>query len=121
LSATTLSAGEGGRTLSILQAGIAKDKEALREAARALLLHGAEVVVFGHTHQPDEWRPHTNEDGGYFNPGSWTRYVDVSGMHSLTLDDLRMRRRPECSVQIRNFSKNKVARNFSFKGEREVF
>ena len=89
LSATTLSVGDGGTTLSVLQGAMAGDKEKLRKAAQAHMVHGAEVVVCGHTHQPDEWRPGEHSKGGYFNPGSWTRYVDVRDMPNLTLDDLQ--------------------------------
>jgi len=44
---------------------------------------GAEIVVLGHTHLPE-----TVEEGGrkYYNPGSWTRYVENAS--SLTLRDL---------------------------------
>jgi UDP-2,3-diacylglucosamine pyrophosphatase LpxH len=87
---TTLGSADG-HTLSIIQAGMAQDKEDLRQEAEVRLAEpGVEVVVFGHTHQPDEWRG-LNGDfaGGYFNPGSWTRYVDVTDMADLTLEDLK--------------------------------
>jgi UDP-2,3-diacylglucosamine pyrophosphatase LpxH len=80
----------GGEHLSIIRAGMAHDKEELRHEAETRLAEpGVEVVVFGHTHQPDEWRG-LNKDmaGGYFNPGSWTRYVDVTDMADLKLADL---------------------------------
>jgi hypothetical protein len=71
---------------------MARDKENLRNEAISYLAmeSGAhEVVVFGHTHQPDEWRGSNNNwDGGYFNPGSWTRYVDLDKVQNLTLKDL---------------------------------
>lgn len=81
--------GKSPHTLSILKAGMAKDKEDLRRNAE-LKMTGAkiEVVVYGHTHQPHEWRVAGDSDGGYFNPGSWTRYVDVTDMPNLTLADL---------------------------------
>ncbi len=77
-------------TLQIVRSGMAKDKEDLQAAAKEYLFEegGPEVVIFGHTHQPDEWRA-GNSDGGYFNPGSWTRYVDTSKMQNLTLADLK--------------------------------
>lgn len=79
-------------TLQIVRSGMAKDKEDLQAAAKGHLFDdgGPEVVIFGHTHQPDEWRGADGKsDGGYFNPGSWTRYVDVSKMQSLKLNDLK--------------------------------
>jgi UDP-2,3-diacylglucosamine pyrophosphatase LpxH len=89
-SSGTLSSGGDGKTLSILRAGMAHDKEELKQAALVLLAErNAEVAVFGHTHQPDEYRGKNGDwDGGYFNPGSWTRYVDVSKMVDLKLADL---------------------------------
>ncbi|HSS18913.1 MAG TPA: metallophosphoesterase [Pyrinomonadaceae bacterium] len=88
LGATTL--GSSPNTLSILKAGMAKDKDDLRnEAEQKMATSNAEVVVFGHTHQPDEWRGVDGKsEGGYFNPGSWTRYVDVTDMPKLKLADL---------------------------------
>lgn len=79
-----------GRTLSIVRSGIARDKEILRDKAEALLASAmTEVVVCGHTHQPDEWRgPDGKWDGGYFNPGSWTRFVNIKNVPDLTLEDL---------------------------------
>jgi UDP-2,3-diacylglucosamine pyrophosphatase LpxH len=88
-SGATLGAA-GGEHLSIIRAGMAHDKEELRQEAEARLAEpGVEVVVFGHTHQPDEWRGLGGDmAGGYFNPGSWTRYVDVTDMADLKLADL---------------------------------
>ena len=88
LGASTL--GSSPNHLSVLQAGMAKDKEDLRNNATSRILTSkVEVVVFGHTHQPDEWRGSKSKpDGGYFNPGSWTRYVDVTDMPKLKLADL---------------------------------
>lgn len=89
LGASTL--GSSPNTLSIMRAAMAKDKEDLRtDAELRMAASNIEVVVFGHTHQPDEWRGVDGKsDGGYFNPGSWTRYVDVTDMPNLTLEDLR--------------------------------
>jgi UDP-2,3-diacylglucosamine pyrophosphatase LpxH len=82
---------EDETTLSILRSGLADDKRKLREEAITYLtLPVHEVVVFGHTHQPDEWRGLKGTwDGGYFNPGSWTRYVDLEKAPNLTLEDLK--------------------------------
>jgi UDP-2,3-diacylglucosamine pyrophosphatase LpxH len=93
LGPTTLG-GSDETTLAILRAAMAQDKEDLRkEAELRLAAPGVEVVVFGHTHQPDEWRGvHGTSAGGYFNPGSWTRYVDVSRMPHLKLADLKNER-----------------------------
>lgn len=84
--------GTDEHTLQIVRSGMAKEKEDLNAAARSQLLRadGPEVVIFGHTHQPDEWRGADGKsDGGYFNPGSWTRYVDATKMQNLTLQDLK--------------------------------
>jgi hypothetical protein len=85
----TLGVGDhDGVTLRVAQAGTMSDKEALNQEARRRLegAGGPEVIVMGHTHQPDELRA---GGGVYFNPGSWTRYAELSKMQSLTLDDLR--------------------------------
>ena len=77
--------------LSIIHNGIMNDKTMLRQRASDYFASGIpEVVVFGHTHQPDEWRGLKGDwDGGYFNPGSWTRYVDLEKAPNLTIDDLK--------------------------------
>jgi len=84
--------GDDENSLSILRSGMAKDKENLRNEAIGYLAMESgsyEVVVFGHTHQPDEWRgSNGNLAGGYFNPGSWTRYVDLDKVYNLKLADL---------------------------------
>lgn len=83
----TLSAGQRRGTLSIARAGLKNEKEILREEAKTLLSTGAQVVVFGHTHQPDAWK---RSGKAYFNPGSWTRYVDLDLLETqITMDDLR--------------------------------
>jgi UDP-2,3-diacylglucosamine pyrophosphatase LpxH len=75
--------------LSVLRSGMTNEKKQLAKEAGSLFEVGAyEVVVFGHTHQPDEWRGSPDWDGGYFNPGSWTRYVDLDKAPNLTLEDL---------------------------------
>jgi UDP-2,3-diacylglucosamine pyrophosphatase LpxH len=76
-----------GTTLSVMKSNFSYDKESLRrEAERLWMETTADVVVFGHTHQPDEYR---SGDKVYFNPGSWTRYVDIVDMPKLKLVDLR--------------------------------
>ncbi len=40
----------------------------------------------GHTHQPDE--RHSQTGGVYYNPGSWTRFVDYEENPNITLQDL---------------------------------
>lgn len=92
LGRTSLGVGQGRkRSLSVVRSGISKDKENLRERAKSRLANSrAEIVVCGHTHQPDEWRgPMGTSDGGYFNPGSWTRFLDISKIPNLTLADLK--------------------------------
>lgn len=75
-------------TLSaIAKANFANGKLQLREVARKRArLKGAAVVVMGHTHQEDtdEW-----DDRKYFNPGSWTRYLELDEHSRVTLDQLR--------------------------------
>lgn len=76
----------GGINLGIMKSNFSYDKESLRrEAERLWLETSADIVVFGHTHQPDEYR---DGDKVYFNPGSWTRYVDITDMPKLKLADL---------------------------------
>jgi hypothetical protein len=84
---STLAIGGKGSTLAIKE-GNKVDKEYLWKKAEELLLSdgGPQVVVMGHTHQPDERK--ANNGGSYFNPGSWTRYVDYGKNPNLTLDDL---------------------------------
>jgi UDP-2,3-diacylglucosamine pyrophosphatase LpxH len=84
--------GDDNTTLAILRAGMSSDKEILRNEAISYLAMESgsyEVVVFGHTHQPDEWRGSSGKwAGGYFNPGSWTRYVDLDKVKNLKIEDL---------------------------------
>ena len=67
---------------------MASDKEILRQTAQEQLRqdNGTQVVVMGHTHQPDELK---TDRGIYFNPGSWTRYVELEKAGNLTLEDLK--------------------------------
>lgn len=85
---TTLAVGGKARTLAIAK-GNGVDKHFLRGVARGEFdkSGAAQVVVLGHTHQPDEMQ---YPDGkSYFNPGSWTRYVEYDADHPLTLEDLK--------------------------------
>lgn len=75
-------------TLSaLLQANFDDGKEKLRSVAQQRIdATGAGVVVMGHTHQPDKKRL---EGGIYYNPGCWTRYLELKAGQSVTLEDLR--------------------------------
>ncbi len=83
-----LGIGGKGTTLAILDPKTRNDKENLRAEARKELEQetGPEIVVMGHTHQPDEMKAGR---GVYFNTGSWTRYADVDLMENLTMEDLK--------------------------------
>ncbi|MBL8299100.1 MAG: metallophosphoesterase [Rhodanobacteraceae bacterium] len=87
--AATLSASARRNTLAALAQGSSFGKDALRRVARerAASVPQAEVIVLGHTHVPDELQ--VSNPARYFNPGSWTRYVDVEQHPELSLDDLR--------------------------------
>lgn len=83
----TLGQDDSGKTLNALvHGGLVDVKKRLREAARDRVDDtGAEVIVMGHTHQPDE------ADTGaarYFNPGSWTRYLELNRNQQVSLKDL---------------------------------
>ncbi len=75
-------------TLTLINAQRIDDMKLFQENAKAMLL-GSEVqiIIMGHTHLPDQ----LEVEGGkrYFNPGSWTRYADVSTQENLRMDDLR--------------------------------
>lgn len=83
-----LSVGGTAGTLVIQQAGRIDEKEHLRSVAKDRFLTDGkcEVVVMGHTHQPDDWKVGERR---YFNSGSWTRYADISQQDSLTLEKLK--------------------------------
>lgn len=85
---STLSVNGTAGTLAIKQAGQMDEKEHLRSVAKSQFLADSkcEVVVMGHTHQPDDWQ---FREKRYYNPGSWTRYADISKQDLLTLDKLR--------------------------------
>lgn len=72
---------------ALAKAGLEQGKETLRQVARARIdATGAQVVVMGHTHQPDSRR---FDGAAYYNPGSWTRYLELQTGQRVTLDDLR--------------------------------
>lgn len=84
----TLAVGGKATTLAIGK-GNGVDKDFLRKVATSEFENHpeAQVIVLGHTHQPDE-----SEFGGgakYYNPGSWTRYIEYDANHPLSLEDLR--------------------------------
>lgn len=78
----------GDFSLAIKRAGTLDDKvELRRQAAKQLASdNGHQVIVLGHTHQPDA---QTTTHGQYFNPGSWTRYLEIERLNTVTLEDLR--------------------------------
>jgi UDP-2,3-diacylglucosamine pyrophosphatase LpxH len=71
-------------TLAIYNASSTDVRAECATIARNKWNVGAQIVVLGHTHLPE-----TIEEGTrrYYNPGSWTRYVD--GAESLTLEALK--------------------------------
>jgi UDP-2,3-diacylglucosamine pyrophosphatase LpxH len=73
-------------TLSILKSGWQEADQVLRFSAQDRMTEGTKVVVMGHTHQPDVLETPV---GVYFNPGSWTRYVDTATIGLLTIEDLK--------------------------------
>ncbi|HET7288499.1 MAG TPA: hypothetical protein VFI71_13555, partial [Pyrinomonadaceae bacterium] len=83
----SLSIGSSSGTLAI-KAGNKVDKDFLWQKAEEqfLLDGGTQIIVMGHTHQPD--KRHSQTGGAYYNPGSWTRYVDYEKNPNLTLADL---------------------------------
>lgn len=87
LKPSTLSVDSDGLTLEIAKSGRIDSKEACRDAAREIWADNAEVVVVGHTHLPDQL---TEDDHSYFNPGSWTRYLEANNEFRLTLDGLKV-------------------------------
>ena len=79
--------GEGITLEALRKAAFEDGKTTLRITARDRAEEtGATVVVMGHTHQPDVT---TFAGVKYFNPGSWTRYLELSKNQHVTLDDLR--------------------------------
>lgn len=84
----SLLVGDSVGTLAIRQAGQMDEKEHLRIVAEGLFRvdEKCEVVVMGHTHQPHVW---AFGEKRYYNPGSWTRYADISEQKALTLEKLK--------------------------------
>ena len=81
----TLSVGNaGGDVLAIAASGRTDARAGCIAIAQGLWAVGAQVVVLGHTHLPQSVGA---GDRRYYNPGSWTRYVENAG--SLTLKDLQ--------------------------------
>lgn len=79
---------DDGITLEALRKAAFEDgKKELRIVARDRVEEtGAQVVVMGHTHQPDDA---TVSGARYFNPGCWTRYLELAPGQHVTLEDLR--------------------------------
>ena len=84
----TLGANDDVTLSALVRGGFEDGKKKLRTAAQDRVDEtGARVVVMGHTHQVDQF----DLDGGgvYFNPGCWTRYLELKPGQKVTLDDLR--------------------------------
>jgi UDP-2,3-diacylglucosamine pyrophosphatase LpxH len=89
---SSLSVGGGKGTLAIQKEGKINEKTQLQEIAEAQFKSApnSQVIVIGHTHQPDTQKFTVNgHDKYYYNPGSWTRYADINDIPDLTLDDLK--------------------------------
>jgi UDP-2,3-diacylglucosamine pyrophosphatase LpxH len=76
----------GGGTLTIRKAESLNVREECLKVAQAGWNEGAQIVVFGHTHLPQEVKDGQRR---YYNPGSWTRYVEADPARTLTLEDLK--------------------------------
>jgi UDP-2,3-diacylglucosamine pyrophosphatase LpxH len=74
----------GGNTLSIVAAGKVDVRAACIEIAKAQWKAGADIVILGHTHLPQTFK---EGNRAYYNPGSWTRYVENA--ETLTLEELK--------------------------------
>ena len=80
---TSSADGSGDGTLSIVQSGSTDARAGCMAIAEGRWKINAQVVVLGHTHLPQ------SEGTGaqrYYNPGSWTRYVEDAA--KLTLKEL---------------------------------
>ena len=88
LSDTGVDLGTDNVTLAaIVRANLVDGKIELKKVAKKRgTLKNASVVVMGHTHQADEleWN-----GGKYYNPGCWTRYLELEPGRSITLEDLK--------------------------------
>jgi hypothetical protein len=98
-------------TLGIARQGGVDEKLALRAIATSRFAQGSRVVILGHTHQPDRL-----EEAGrqYFNPGSWTRYVELDKVAGLRLEDLR--REEDFPFEL-NFVRVELAKDGSLRSE----
>jgi len=76
----------GRGTLAIQAASKIDTRAACTEVAKSQWRDGAQVVVLGHTHLPQTIAEDTCR---YYNPGSWTRYIDAADIESLTLEELQ--------------------------------
>lgn len=80
--------GHGDLTLSSLaQATFVDGKQLSRkEVSKRAAKNKAQVIVMEHMHQPDE---HVLSTGGcYYNPRSWTRYLELALGRMVTRNDL---------------------------------
>jgi UDP-2,3-diacylglucosamine pyrophosphatase LpxH len=84
--APTVGFGDDVTLAAIVKANFEDTKQALRSVAQGRVDNGAEVVVMGHTHQPDS--VHFKDGGHYYNPGCWTRYLELKPGQNITMVDL---------------------------------
>jgi predicted phosphodiesterase len=82
----TIGAGDGVTLGAIVRANFDDGKLTLRQVAQERVDGGAEVVVIGHTHQPDQ--VHLEDGGRYYNPGCWTRYLELKPDEEISLAQL---------------------------------
>lgn len=78
--------GSSGGTLAIRRAGAIDVRKECIEQARRTWKAGAQIAVLGHTHLPQCVEA---AEGRYYNPGSWTRYIEADKVETLTLEKLR--------------------------------
>ena len=80
------SSDSSGGTLTIRSSSAVNQRAECIAQARRTWNAGAQIVVLGHTHLPQKVE---EVQGRYYNPGSWTRYIDGEGVDKLTLNQLR--------------------------------
>jgi len=80
------SSDSSGDTLTIRSSSKVNQRVECIAQARRTWKAGAQIVVLGHTHLPQKVE---EAEGRYYNPGSWTRYIDGEGVDKLTLSQLR--------------------------------
>jgi UDP-2,3-diacylglucosamine pyrophosphatase LpxH len=86
LPPATLGANSPATLKAIADSNSSFDKKFLQELAQKQRnKSGASVIVMGHTHQHDE---HKLDGGVYYNPGSWTRYLELAPNQKVRLADL---------------------------------